>query len=276
MFECPDCHKSLSSQVNLDQHIMKKVCHKSDRICPRCNKVFKRKESCIYHISRNVCCDNHHKPKLILKTKCGQMSHDQLIDQLARMTDEFNQMKGKYEALKENPQNVHNIIVFPASFGKEDMGHIQQTLGDILKPMITHHPFRLIPLLFNHIHNSEKLPEYHNVYVSSERSNYAMVSDGKNFNHKPKKTIIDQIIEDKRSILNRYVDENGDQLGEKVLDKYEKYQNQIDDNSEFRKTLEVEIGGLLLDMKSVIADDEKTRQLLVQVNDGQYELPQNN
>lgn len=78
----------------------------------------------------------------------------------------------------------------------------------------------------------------------------------------------------KRSILNQYVVEHNEQLGEEVLNKYEKYQEQIDNNSKFRKMLEIEIGGLLLDMKSVIASDEKTRQLLDKVNDGQYELLQ--
>lgn len=247
--------------------------------CHDCEKFFSSTSSYKYHVSHQVCSRRKNnqdsiekktigKIPLKLKAKYADMSRDELILRLSHI-------EGKYEALKETPQNVNtNIIVFPTSFGKEDMSHIRQTLGDILKPMIIQHPFKSIPLLFNHIHNSEKLPEYHNVYVSSERSNYAMVSDGKKFKYKPKKTIIDQIIEDKRSILNRYVDENGEQLGEKVLNKYEKYQNQIDDNSEFRKTLEVEIGGLLLDMKSVIANDDKTRHLLEKVNDGQYELTQ--
>ena len=55
--------------------------------------------------------------------------------------------------------------------------------------------------------------------------------------------------------------------------KYEEYQNQIDGDPEFRKNLEMEIGGLLLDMKTVIANDEKTRLLLEQVNEGHFELP---
>jgi len=41
-----------------------------------------------------------------------------------------------------------------------------------------------------------------------------MISDGRTFKYTTKKTI-----------LNRYVDDNGDQLGEKVLKKYEKYQD---------------------------------------------------
>lgn len=70
----------------------------------------------------------------------------------------------------------------------------------------------------------------------------------------------------------QYIDNNGDQLGEKVLSKYEKYQDQLDESSEFRKELEIEIGGLLLNMKSLIANDDKTRKLLDKVIEGHYEL----
>jgi len=280
MYQCPLCDENFTRSSSLKYHTIHKVCQKTtDKMCPKCGYLFSTKQMCQYHISHNVCNTDHAtpittKPKLVLKSNYEQMSREELIHELTHVTGEFNHMKGKYEALKENPQQINNIVVFPASFGDENMEHISQKLGDILKPMIINHPFRSIPLLFDRIHNNDKLPEYHNVYVSSERSNYAMISDGKNFKYTPKKTIIDQIIEDKRSILNRYVDDNGKQLGEEVLAKYEKYQNRLDDNSEFRKTLEVEIGCLLLNMKSVIANDEKTRQLLDKVNDGQYELTQ--
>jgi len=245
-------------------------------VCSLCGKKISSTTSFKYHVSHKVCINKSSKQteqtsknKLIIKTKqqYANMSRDDLILQLSNM-------EGKYEALKENPVNNNNIIVFPSSFGNEDMDHIKNILGDILKPMITNHPFQSIPLLFTKIHNNEKLPEYHNVFVNSEHSNYAMVSDGKIFKYKPKKTIIDQIIEEKRSIINQYIDDNGEQLGEKVLNKYEKYQEHLDENSEFRKTLEIEIGGLLLDMKSVIANDEKTRLLLDKVNDGHYEITQ--
>lgn len=275
MFICPKCGKSLSCQSRLDYHMSNNVCDKIDRICPKCDKLFQTKSGYQYHISRNVCehqeSEKQPKLKLKLKTKYENMSKEALIQ-------EISTLKGKYEALKESPpqinnnNNNNNIIVFPASFGAEDMDHVKQMIGDILKPVITHNLYRSIPLLFTQIHNNEKLPEYHNVYMSSERSNYAMVSDGKVFKYKPKRTIIDQIIEEKRSLLDRYVDENGEQLGEKVLKKYEVYQGELDDNSEFRKRLEAEIGGLLLDMKAVIANDEKTRQLLDKVDGGQFEL----
>lgn len=268
-FKCPKCGKVLSSSYSLNYHIVKKVCYKPDRICPTCERVFKTKRSYQYHIEQNVC--TRVKPKLRLKVKYAQMSHDDLVAEIA-------QLKGKYDALRENPQNVttntiNNVVVFPDAFGGEKIERVCQKLGDILGPLIRNHTFSSIPNLFGVIHNSQQLPEYHNVFSPSERSSYALVSDGKTFRYRPKKTIIDQIIEDKRSILNQYVDQNGDLLGQKVLKKYEKYQNDIDSDSEFRKILELEIGGMLLDMKAVIADDGRTRHLLDKVTEGDFELP---
>ena len=273
---CELCGKSFTSKYSLEYHITHNVCTKHIVKCSKCGKTLSS-TSLPYHLKNNVCAKQKEKFKLKLKTKqtYDHMSKDEIINQLEH---ELSKMVGKYESLKENPQNINtnnNIIIFPKEFGKEDMDLIKNKLGDILGPMIKNHPRKSIPILFNKIHNNDQLPEYHNVYISSERSNYAMVSDGKSFKYKPKKSIIDQIIEDKRSLLNQYIDDNGDQLGEKVLSKYEKYQDEIDDNSTFRKELEVEIGGLLLDMKSVIANDEKTRKLLDKVNEGQYELDPN-
>jgi hypothetical protein len=262
MPQCQECNKFFTSSSSYKYHISHQVCHNKTHLCDESDASSSQESNIMGEI---------HSPKtkikLILKSKYERMSREELIVKLS-------QVEGKYEALKENPQNINhnNIIVFPLAFGKEDMDYVSHKLGDILGPLIRNHPFRCIPNLFNKIHNNEQLPEYHNVYISSERSNYALVSDGKSFKYRPKKTIIDQIIEDKRSILNRYIDDNGEQLGDKVLKKYEQYQNQIDDNSDFRKELEVEIGGMLLDMKSVIANDENTRQLLEKVNNGIYDI----
>jgi hypothetical protein len=260
--ECPDCHKILSSEYNLRSHISKGVCHKESRICSKCGKMFRRRENLEYHTKHSVC--STHKPKLVLKKELIQMSREALIDKVTQMETELSQMKCKYETLRENPQivNNNNIVVFPNAFGSEDMSHIQNKIGDILGPLIKNGRSNYIPRLFHQIHNNDQLPEYHNVYVTSERSCYALVSDGEKFKYCPKKALIDQIIEDKRSLINQYVDNNGDQLGEKVLQKYDMYQNKIDDNPEFKKDLEQEIGCMLLNMKSVIANDAKTAHLL--------------
>lgn len=276
--ECPSCFKKFTSKQSLLYHITHMVCQKQINKCDICGVIFSNKSALLYHNKNNVCEKKQEslpqitlkkKKKITIKGKYQNMTKEELLTKVA-------QLEGKVEALTEYPNTVNNQInlIFPKAFGTEDMKHISKKMGDILGPLIKNHPFKSIPCLFNKIHNNEQMPEYHNVYISGERSNYAMVSDGKTFTYEPRKTVIDQIIETKRSLLNKYVDDNGEQLGEKVLKKYEKYQERIDDDSEFRKDLEIEIGGLLLNMKSVIANDDKTRKLLDQVTEGHFELSQ--
>lgn len=269
MFVCQECHKTFTSKNACNYHIENKVCQKHIHKCSHCCQVFKCKKGLKYHIDHNVCANLPQSERVIAPTY-DNMSRQELIIKVAHL-------EGENQALKEHPQSINqninqNIVVFPTAFGKEDMDHIRQKLGDIIEPLISNHVFQSIPNLFNAIHNNDKLPEYHNVYINSERSGYALVSDGHGFKHKLKNTIIDQIIEDKRSILNAYVDKNGDQLGRKILKCYERYTDSLDTNKDDRKKLEGEIGGLLLDMKSVIANDEKTRQLMDQVDEGKYVL----
>ena len=66
---------------------------------------------------------------------------------------------------------------------------------------------------------------YHNVYTQSERSKYALVSDGTSFKYRPKKTIITQIIEDKRYLISTYIKNHADQFDDRVYDKFEDYQD---------------------------------------------------
>jgi hypothetical protein len=174
------------------------------------------------------------------------MSKEEVIEELL-------QFKSKCDLLIEHP----NIVAFPIAYGTEDITCITDQLGDIL----TKHTFHSIPCLFDQIHNNKKFPEYHNVYMRSEKSNFAMISDGETFRYKPKKTFIDQIIKDKRAILNAYVNDNRGQLETKVIEDYERYHSSIDDDPSFRKDVEMEIIASLLDMKLVVLDDQKHRNL---------------
>jgi len=277
MLTCSNCSKSFSNRVNFQHHVSHKICKNFyEKICPTCKQQFSTKQMCQYHITHKVCESRKTQPKLKLKLKPKLKSNYDRLNK-EELVEELIHLKTKYETLLEHPQNINqtntnNIIVFPNEYGKEDIELITQRLGDILGTVIRQNTFHSIPSLFEKIHNNEKLPEYHNIYTKSEKSGYVLISDGKKFKYKPKKTVIDQIIEDKRSILNDYIDCNGEQLGDKVLKKYEKYQESIDDDPSFRKELEMEIGGLLLDMKSIIADDEKTRELLSKIDACDFEL----
>jgi hypothetical protein len=280
MFQCSECGKSFKHFQNLEYHQSHKVCQKvSPRICPDCGQMFASKQKCQYHIDHGVCSKRKTVPEKVKspssqteaepesETEYGSLSRGQLIERLAKS-------ESRCQTLEEHPRTVNQVnLIFPVAYGREDMGKVTEKLGDVFGPLLKNHPFESIPRLFSEIHKNRQLPEYHNIYTDSEQSKFVLISDGRGFEHHPKKTIIDQIIEEKRSLLNKYVDDNGEQLGEKVLKKYERYQEQIDGDSDFRKTLEIEIAGLLLDMKKVIANDEKTRRLLEKVDRGDFEIP---
>jgi len=271
MYECQICHRVFGCSSSYDYHILKRVCQKTNqRQCPTCKHIFSTKNMCQYHVSHNVCTKTPNKPKIVLKRHNTDLSREELLEKLEQTESELRKLEGKYEILKEIPTTQINnnvYISFPLPFGEEKMNHITQKLGDIIGPLIKKYPHNSIPALFQKIHNNEQLPEYHNVYSSSERSTMALVSDGTRFIYCPKKTIIDEIIEEKRSLINSYIDDNGDKLGQTVLEKYDRYQDRLDQSDEFRKDLEIEIGAMLLNMKSVIDNDDKTRRLLETVGE---------
>lgn len=295
---CEFCEKQFASKAAKDYHVDKKVCQKPqpNKTCPYCHKVFKSKQSCENHVKNKICDESkklpEEKEKIKLSLKKTTEDHRLLYDEMSReqLIDSLANMERENKILKEKPQNVtidqRNVnidqrsvninmnqnIIFPSEFGKENMENIKNKLGDIFLGLIKKDLFQSIQGLIEKIHNSVELPEYHNVCIKNERNAYASVSNGKEFKRKPKKTIIDQIIEDKRSLLNSYVDENGDKLGKKILDKYERYQDLLDSNDEFKKSLELEIGGILLDMKTVIANDDKIRKSQVKENITDFNL----
>ena len=111
-----------------------------------------------------------------------------------------------------------------------------------------------------------------NVYIRNYRSPYALVSNGERFQNKPKTRIIEDLIEKARSMLQRYIDNPGGDLRQKVIKKCEDYFDLIDTTdgkkSERRKELEVEIGGMLLDMRSIIESDPCMKNMLDQLEEG--------
>ena len=266
---CEKCNQLFLTKKGLDYHTTKGVCAKIKNMCVDCGVKFSSNQCYKYHVDHNVCKKNTQTSvKLIVQNKTPK-----------EMSDEIIRLKGQIDILKEHPQsiinnntNINNIIVFPQAYGTENMEHIKSVCGDILGKLIRKQTFESIPLLFAEMHNNNALPEYHNVYTRSEKSSFVLKSDGTKFKNHPKKSVIDQIIEDKRSILNQYVDSHEDSLGENILAKHARYQDTLDTDIPFRKNLELEIGGLLLDLKDVISNDNQTRKLLEKVNIGEFEL----
>jgi hypothetical protein len=229
---------------------------------------------------------NKTKLKLVLKRQYQNINVDELINQLSETKEKLSateeklsEMVGKYDSLKENPQNVTNNtqqinLFFPTAFGQENIKNILDKLPSLLNDAITKHCDRSVAYLTEKIHcNKEMFPEYTNVYISNYKSPFALVSDGARFKHKSKKSIIDEIIERSLHMLQTYVD-NSD-LTQKIFNKYERYQNLIEvgqdeKKSEERKELEIEIAGMLLDMRDVIGSDPRIKSMLNDLEEGKF------
>jgi hypothetical protein len=98
--------------------------------------------------------------------------------------------------------------------------------------------------------------------ITNKKDPYAKISDGKKFIYAPKKEVIFKLIENKKSLLQEYVDKNGDKYGEKILKRYQRYVDLLDEDSEAVKDLEIEITCMLLNMSEVIGSDEWSQNLL--------------
>ena len=172
-----------------------------------CNTTFSSKQMRDYHVTHNVCVSKEQKtPKLVLKMDSYYESMDKetliaKIRQLESTSSSENQTTKQLTAsssvsLTQSPTTtklVHsvvegnvnvnsnngntNIIIFPCAFGTEKVTTIQEKVGDVFKVALKH-AYTSISTLFREIHLNDRLPEYHNVYVSCEKTDYAKVSDG--------------------------------------------------------------------------------------------------
>lgn len=276
MHECLLCHKTFADRRCLNYHVSKNVCQKpNQKLCPKCLQTFSTKQMCQYHITHNVCqFEQKNKIKLAVKNRYENMSKEELLIKVA-------QLEGKVEILTEHPQTINNNnqinLIFPKAFGSEQIDHILTKIPNLLHDALTKHTDRSVEYLTEQIHcNKEVFPEYTNVYIRGYKSPFALVSNGIRFQNKPQKRIIDQIIENSISMLQDYVDNNGEKFGQKIIGKYEKYRDLLEENdehdrkSERRKDLEIEIAGMLLDMRLIIESNPHVKKMLDQLEEGNF------
>jgi DNA-directed RNA polymerase subunit N (RpoN/RPB10) len=161
---------------------------------------------------------------------------------------------------------IHLDSNFPKAFGSEQVTDILSKVPNLLHDAITKHPGRSIEYLAEQIHCNQKVfPEYTNIYLDRYKSPFAFVSNGVRFQTKPRNRFIEQIIEDSINMLQEYVDHNSEKCGQKIIEKYETYRDLVKDGinkSERRKDLELEITGMLLDMKPIIETLPYLKQII--------------
>jgi hypothetical protein len=242
---CPLCGKIFSSRQRAQYHIDNNVCQKQSHRCPRCERPFSTNAWLKYHLDHNVC--QKHKLKLkntsvVTPNDYTSLSKEQLITKLVQSETEI-------QLLKSHPQTVNNInninnINIKVNFGDENIDEILEKSPNMLQDLVVNHISTSIPTLTKKIHCNPEFPQYSNVYIQSYRNPYAMVFQDGNFCRQPKMKTIGQLIDQCVQLLGNHVDGIEDQ---RIIRKYERYRDSIDEDGESRKELESELIAILID-----------------------------
>jgi len=167
--------------------------NKTNFKCGNCNKYFRRKQNLEYHNSINACKKRTKQCKYCKKLFTTSNS-------MYRHTK--HSCKIKKQLLIENKQQDNKIKL--VKYGEEDMILLNdQIILDILKKGNDS-----ILDLIEKLHFNPKYPEYHNIYITNMRDNYAYKYNGDEWKLTIKEDLIDCIYNDKidyiRENINRY------------------------------------------------------------------------
>jgi len=174
MSQCFNCQKVFSSKSSYKYHITNNVCQKRLIVCDRCGQKFECKRNLDYHNAHKVC-ERSKKPKIVLKSKektgYDDLSKVELIDRLKEKDVEI-------KVLKENPttnttNNQFNIIV---PYSGENLDEMMRRIPELLHHILTDKSGRYVQKLIEKVHCNESYPEFHNVFVTGQKTPYAMVS----------------------------------------------------------------------------------------------------
>jgi hypothetical protein len=135
-------------------------------------------------------------------------------------------------------------------------------LPNLLHTALSEHPNECVSYLIKNTTCNPELPIYNSVKMTNKKESLIQISDGKKYIRASKKKIIDDLIENKRSILQKYFDENRDNYGKRILERYERYVNRLDDDEEAQKDLEIDVICMLLNVSDVIGSDDWSKKLL--------------
>ena len=146
----------------------------------------------------------------------------------------------------QNIQQNINIL----AYNNTDISHL--TDKDYLK-CLKHSNF-CIPHLIEQIHFNPKKPENHNIYISNLKNNYVMVYDGIKWNIRDRDESIQNLIDDKESIIEQKLEEwieNGNKYPD-IMKKFNRYLEKKENDKVLNK-VKGEIKLMLFNNRDIIS-----------------------
>lgn len=190
----------------------------------------------------------------------------QLEEEVIKLKAENGVLKTQTHIVNNNTQNINtqNInIVVPPSFGKnEDCLHYLRRFPKLLKTALDKHPGNCILYLIQNTTCNPNTPIYNRLHLTNPKAEFIKVSSGDKYVIKNTKHMISELIDNKRGIIEDYIDEHSDQCSSKILTKYEQYIQNLDKDKDVRRQLEKNIICDLVNIKDIIGSDDWTKKLL--------------
>jgi hypothetical protein len=233
--------------------------------CEKCQKEFQKKSNYLTHINRKKSCITEEHDQLKLGKRTCQYCFDiyaspyamkthmnickkqpteidelkqiivqlndkltnAMIEQNNKLTNELKEIKEKVDKpniTNNNTFNVQNIIVVP--YGKEDISFL--TLKDYKK--IFNKGCYSIPEIVKLIHCNDNKPEFMNVYIKNFKDGYMFTFDGQDWDIEKKDDVINNMIENKKNLLESKFEDYQDELPKYAIDMFKKFLEKSDDN----------------------------------------------
>jgi hypothetical protein len=283
-YKCIRCNKIYINKYDYNKHLNRKIpCKSKEQAkiiiqsktinsqsktiknlrCNYCEKNFTHSNNLNRHIKTacKVIKENNNNKKIIFDTLINEMN--ELKEKLTQQEQKNNKLEQEIQSLKKMSKNKiinnsnnkiintnsHNNItnnIQLIAFGKETMDKIDKK--GILKALKKGY-FSTVELT-DQIHFNPKIPEHHNIYIPNLKDKYTMIYDGNKWNLKLTETVIDDLYDNKKVIIENNINEFQNSLNDSQQLALERWINTPDENKKITNVKE-EFKLLLYNKKNI-------------------------
>ena len=223
---CETCNKHFTTKGNLSQHKKKKIrCIKSIETaltCKKCKYTFSNNANLKKHLLTSKCANTEDKFK---KLEEKNQKLEEMIEELKQMIH-LGIMPVVTPVTNNIINNTTNTHITVNMYGKEDTSYITgKKLETILNKC-----FKSVLMYIGEKHFSKDHPENSNICITDIKNNYILYYDGDKWIITDRKDMIDTLYTKNCDELQDLFDDMREKLDEKIIDKFNRFLDQQDDD----------------------------------------------